>query len=116
VRVISGTLVQPNNPGAALRWGDTLRFEIEVDSCRWVSDERGFYAIRDRSASTFVIDGDYRSVFTPGRGFHVFGSTNNNKPWAVSSSSYDAATNRTTITVTGTVGATADGRIEVQEW
>jgi hypothetical protein len=106
--------VPTNNAGPAARQGDTYRFRLDIDKCINRADERGWHKIVDRTASTFVIEGDYTNVFTPGSGFRVLGSTNNNKQWAVASSAYSGG--ETTITVTATVGAVVDGYIEAYDW
>lgn len=58
---------------------------------------------------TFSISGDFTSIFVPGYQFQVTGSTNNNAHWTVLSSTFFGG--NTVITVTGTIGAIADGSI-----
>lgn len=62
----------------------------------------------DVGNKTFTVAGDHTSTFVAGLKFGITGSTNNNGTFTVVSSVFGAAT---VITVSETVGATADGSI-----
>jgi hypothetical protein len=115
-----GALELPSNPGTSRRWGDTHRFALRLDGVKRTDDERGWLSVRavtSGAGGSFEVDGDETALLYAGSGFVVLGSTGNDGPYCVDSSSYSAATNRTTVVVTGSVpSAVADGRVEVQDW
>lgn len=63
------------------------------------------------SGGSFTVAGNRSGVFAVGDTFTITGSTNNNATWTITAVTFNTGPNSTTFTVSGTVGATADGAI-----
>ena len=87
--------------GVYAGWQDT--FTTDPDTSIAIA------AVSTGPGGTFSILGDYTSVIQDGGMIEVTGSSNNDGMWVVASTSFDST--NTVITVTGTVGATADGNL-----
>ncbi len=93
------------------RFGEFLYEDADDNTYALSAFTGAAYAITaiDQAADTFTIAGNHTDYFIEDATFDVQGSTNNNGKWTVESSTFTGG--NTVISVTGAVGAVADGNI-----